>query len=202
LGANQPTAAGNGGGVDHTDSGILERVGQGSPEAFEALYDRYAKLAFTVAVRVLSDESAAEETVQEAFLSIWRRSATYRPERGSIRTWICSIVRNRAIDRLRGESGRTRYDLPFDEMHNEPSLSDTWSEVVAELSRERIRGALHQLPLEQRQTLELAYWCGYSQREISDSMHVPLGTVKGRARLALNKLREALEGREESWQTH
>jgi RNA polymerase sigma-70 factor (ECF subfamily) len=185
--------------VEQTDSRILEQLVRGSPEAFEALYDRYAKLAYTVAVRVLSDEAAAEDTVQEAFLAIWRRAMTYQAAKGSIRTWICSIVRNRAIDRLRGESGRTRFELSLDESRDEPSLSDTWSEVVAELSRQRVREVLVQLPLEQRQTIELAYWCGLSQREIGETMKVPLGTVKGRARLALTKLREALEGREESW---
>jgi RNA polymerase sigma-70 factor (ECF subfamily) len=186
--------------VEHSDSGILDDLARGSPEAFEALYDRYAKLAYTVAMRVLSDPASAEETVQEAFLAVWRRSSLYQPERGSIRNWICTIVRNRAIDRLRGESGRTRYDIALDEARSEASLSDTWSEVVAELSRERIREALRDLPVEQRQTIELAYWAGYSQREISETMRVPLGTVKGRARLALSKLREALGGREESWQ--
>ena len=186
--------------MDQSEPGILEQVGNGSPEAFEALYDRYSRLAYTVAMRVLSDEAAAEDTVQEAFLSIWRHAISYRPERGSIRNWICSIVRNRAIDRLRGDSGHDRHELVLEDARDEPSLSDTWSEVVAEMSRQQIRAALDQLPLEQRQTIELAYWCGLSQREIGDAMHVPLGTVKGRARLALMKLREALQGREESWQ--
>jgi len=183
----------------HADPALADQVGMGSPEAFEVLYDRYSRLAFTVAMRVLSDEAAAEDTVQESFLAIWRRAMTYQPQRGSMRTWICSIVRHRAIDRLRSESGRSRYELSLEESR-EPSLSDTWNEVAAELSRERIRAALGTLPVEQRQTLELAYWCGFSQREISEAMHVPLGTVKGRARLALSRLRESLEGREESWQ--
>ena len=172
---------------------MLEEVGRGSPEAFEALYDRYSKLAYTVAMRVLSDQTAAEDTVQEAFLSIWRRASSYEPGRGSIRAWICTIVRNRAIDRLRGESGRGTNELALDDAPLEPSLSDTWTEVVAELSRQQIREALSRLPVEQRQTVELAYWCGMSQREIGEAMRVPLGTVKGRARLALIKLRELLQ---------
>jgi RNA polymerase sigma-70 factor (ECF subfamily) len=180
---------------------IIELLGRGSPEAFEALYDRYSRLAYTVAIRVLSDEAAAEDVVQESFLAIWRSVARYRVDRGSLRTWICTIVRNRAIDRLRGESGRNRYELPLHDITGERSLSDTWSEVAAELSRQNLKSALHELPLEQRQTLELAYWAGLSQREIGDAMHVPLGTVKGRARLALAKLRETMQGREESWQT-
>ena len=186
--------------MDQSDGSVLEEIGRGSPEAFEALYDRYSRLAFTVAVRVLSDEAAAEDAVQEAFLSVWRGAASYRPEKGSIRNWLCTIVRNRAIDRLRGESGRSAHEMNLDDSHEEPALSDTWAEVVAELSKQQIRSALEELPLEQRQTIELAYWCGMSQREIGEAMRVPLGTVKGRARLALEKLRQALQGREESWQ--
>ena len=185
--------------MEHPEAGILDLLAQGSPEAIEFLYDRYGRIAFTVALRVLSDHAAAEDIVQEAFLSIWRRAMTYRPERGSLRNWICTIVRNRAIDRLRGESGRSRYELPFDEKPEEPDLSDTWTQVAAELGRQQIRAALEQLPLEQRQTIELAYWSGLSQREIADNMRVPLGTVKGRARLALSKLRDVLQEREESW---
>ena len=188
--------------MQHTDEAVVELVARGAPEAFEALYDRYSKLAYTVAMRVLSDAAAAEDVVQEAFLAVWRRSATYRPERGSLRTWICTIVRNRAIDVLRGESGRARYELSLEDSREEPSLSDTWTEVVADLSRERIREALRQLPVEQRQTLELAYWSGMSQTEIGRAMSVPLGTVKGRARLALSKLREVLQGKGELWQPH
>jgi RNA polymerase sigma factor (sigma-70 family) len=191
---------GHGGFVERSDGGILEEIGKGSPEAFEALYDRYSRLAFTVAMRVLSDEAAAEDAVQDAFLSIWRGAASYRPEKGSFRTWLCTIVRYRAIDRLRGESGRAMHELNIDDSQDEPSLSDTWAEVAAELNKQQIRAALDELPLEQRQTIELAYWCGMSQREIGEAMRVPLGTVKGRARLALEKLRQTLQGREETWQ--
>lgn len=186
--------------MEYTDDSVLDLLARGAPEAFEALYDRYSRLAFTVAMRVLSDQAAAEDVVQDAFLSVWRRSATFRAERGSLRSWLCTIVRNRAIDRLRGESGRARYELSLDNSRDEPSLSDTWTEVVAELSRARIREALQELPTEQRQTIELAYWSGMSHSEIGHAMRVPLGTVKGRARLALSKLRQALQGKEELWQ--
>ncbi len=187
--------------MEQPESGILQQLAQGSPEAIEAIYDRYGAVAFAVAMRVLSDQAAAEDVVQEAFLSIWRRSATYRPERGTLRNWICTIVRNRAIDKLRGDAGRVRYELPLDERPDEPGLSDTWAAVAAELGRQQVRAALQELPVEQRQTIELAYWVGLSQREIADSMEVPLGTVKGRARLALARLREMLQERKESWQT-
>jgi RNA polymerase sigma-70 factor (ECF subfamily) len=182
------------------DQDILERVATGSPEAVEALYDRFGRLAYAIAIRVLSDESAAEEVVQDAFLAVWRRTLLYRAERGTVRSWISTVVRNNAIDRLRRDHRRERYEMDGDVPAEHPALSDTWSEVAADLSRHEIHQALYSLPVEQRQTIELAYWCGMSQREISEVMDVPVGTVKGRARLGLHKLRDALEGRAEAWQ--
>jgi RNA polymerase sigma-70 factor (ECF subfamily) len=163
------------------------------------LYDRYGRLAYTLALRVLGDAGAAEDVVQEAFLSVWRRASSYRPERGSLRTWICSIVQHRAIDRLRGRSGRARLDLPLDKAPPEVALSDTWETVAADLERGQIRRALAELPEEQRRTIELAYYAGYSQTEISSVMSVPLGTVKGRTRMALRKLRGSLERQGLEW---
>ena len=179
------------------DRDILERVATGSPEAVEALYDRFGRLAYAIALRVLSDESAAEEVVQDAFLAVWSRTLLYRAERGTVRSWFATIVRNSAIDRLRRED---RYELDGDVPTEHPALSDTWAEVATDLSRSELQQALYTLPVEQRQTIELAYWIGMSQREISEVMDVPVGTVKGRARLGLHKLRDALEGRAEAWQ--
>ena len=185
--------------VHEDDAGLLQRVAEGSPEAFEALYDRYCRLAYAIAMRVLADTHAADEVVQEAFLAVWRKRLTYRAELGTPRTWIATIVRNRAIDHLRRESHRDMYELAAEVPEDRAGLSDTWSEVAAELSRQQIQAALRTLPIEQRQTIELAYWCGLSQSEISAQMDVPIGTVKGRARLGLNKLRDALEREEEPW---
>ena len=182
------------------DADLLERVGDGSPEAFEALYDRYSRLAYAIAMRVLSDTHAADEVVQEAFLAVWRKRLTYRAALGSPRTWIATIVRNRAIDHLRRDIHRDTYELGEEVPVDRAGLSDTWAEVAAELSREQIQRALRSLPIEQRQTIELAYWAGMSQSEIGRHMRVPLGTVKGRARLGLAKLRDALQGKEEMWQ--
>ena len=181
------------------DDGLLQRVAEGSPEAFEALYDRYCRLAYAIAMRVLADAHAADEVVQEAFLAVWRKRLTYHVELGTPRTWIATIVRNRAIDHLRRCSRRDMYELATDVPVEHAALSDTWAEVSAELSRQEIQAALLTLPIEQRQTIELAYWCGLSQSEISEQMHVPIGTVKGRARLGLLKLRGALEREEEPW---
>ncbi|HEY6378644.1 MAG TPA: sigma-70 family RNA polymerase sigma factor [Candidatus Dormibacteraeota bacterium] len=177
-----------------SDEGVLDLLARHAPEGIEVLYDRYGRLAYSLALRILGDEGAAEDVVQESFLAIWRRSATYRPERGSLRTWACSIVHHRAVDRLRGRSGRARQDLPLQAAPAESNLSDTWEAVAAELERDDIRTALDRLPAEQRQTIELAYFGGYTQSEIAALMKVPLGTVKGRTRIALGKLRDALAG--------
>ena len=177
-----------------SDEQVAALLASSSPEAIEMLYERYGRLAYSLAFRVLNDGHAAEDVVQDAFLSMWRRSTTYQPDRGSLRTWVCAIVHNRALDRLRGRSGRARLDLPLETASTQPAVSDTWEMVSAGLERDHIRGALGDLPAEQRQTIELAYYGGYSQTEISDLMRVPLGTVKGRTRIALRKLRGVLEG--------
>ncbi|MHB8718983.1 MAG: sigma-70 family RNA polymerase sigma factor [Candidatus Dormibacteria bacterium] len=178
------------------DERMLELLRRGEPEGVEMLYDRYGSLAYALAFRVLHDSGSAEDVVQEAFLSIWRRASTYRSDRGSLRTWVCSIVHHRALDRLRGRAGRARSDIALEHAPLEAlAISDTWDRVVESLEREEVRAALADLSLEQRETIELAYFGGYSQTEISDLMGVPLGTVKGRTRLALTKLRTLLERR-------
>lgn len=187
---NQPTATS---GVTFSDDRMLDLLARGEPEGVEMLYDRYSGLAYTLALRVLNDSGAAEDVVQEAFLSIWRRASTYRSDRGSLRTWVCSIVHHRALDRLRGRAGRARQDVALEHAPVAvTSVSDTWDRVADELEREEIHKALVELSVEQRETIELSYFGGYSQTEISELMKVPLGTVKGRTRLALRKLRGAL----------
>ena len=182
-----------------SDERIIDLLGQSSPEGIEMLFDQYGRLAFSLALRILGDAGAAEDVVQESFLSIWRRGTSYRPERGSLRTWVCSIVHHRAIDGLRGRAARGRQDLPIEAAPARSEVADTWEAVAAELERQDIRRLLDRLPAEQRQTLELAYYGGYSQSEISSLLGVPLGTVKGRARMALRKLRDALEGISPEW---
>jgi RNA polymerase sigma-70 factor, ECF subfamily len=181
-------------GVIGSDDRMLDLLARAEPEGIEMLYDRYSALAYTLAFRVLNDAGAAEDVVQEAFLSVWRRASTYRSDRGSLRTWVCSIVHHRALDRLRGRAGRARQDLALEHAPIAvTSVSDTWDQVVEVLEREQLKTALSELSMEQRETIELAYYGGYSQTEISDLMQVPLGTVKGRTRLALRKLRGLLE---------
>lgn len=174
-------------------------VARSAPEGIEMLYDRYGRLAYSLAYRVLGDGAAAEDVVQESFLAIWRRATTFSADRGNVRSWICSIVHNRSVDRLRGRSGRARQELPLEAAPEESGRSDTWEAVIGELERTEIRRALDGLPAEQRKTIELAYFGGYSQSEISSMMRVPLGTVKGRTRMALRKLHSALEGQNAGW---
>lgn len=170
---------------------IAAMLAEGSPEGVEALYDAYGVLVYTIAIRILSDAHAAEDVVQECFLSVWRNGEAYHRGRGSLKAWLCGIARNRAIDRLR-KSRNHRFDVPIDGAVDEPSVADTWAEVAAELNRQEICKALESLPADQRQTIEMAYYGGFSQTEISEAMGVPLGTVKGRARLALRRLRGEL----------
>ena len=178
-----------------SDDRILELITASDPEGIAMLYDRYGRLAFTLAFRVLGDQGAAEDVVQEAFLAVWRKGASYQADRGSLRTWVCSIVHHRSLDRLRGKSGKARQDLPIENAAPETSFSDTWDQVAQSLEREQIGRALDELPSEQREAIELAYFSGYSQSEISELLNVPLGTIKGRTRIALRKLRSTLETR-------
>jgi len=160
------------------------------------LYDRYAGLAYAVAMRVLGDPGRAEDVVQEAFLKIWTNAASFDPKRGSLRTWLITAVRNRSIDHLRGRSAHERDELELQPELAEPApRSDPWREVSLSLERMAVREALSSLPSEQRQAVQLAYFGGYSQREIADMTHVPVSTVKGRMRLALEKLSSYLQGR-------
>lgn len=158
--------------------------------ALEALYDRYHRLALAVAYRVVGSSESAEEIVQEAFLAVWRQAGTFQPERGRARDWLLSIVRHRAIDRVR-RSLRPSQVAELDE-----SLADrvpeVWEQASLNLQRERIAEALEALPPEQREAIELAYFGGLSHQDISERTGVALGTVKGRMRLAMEKLRLAL----------
>lgn len=160
------------------------------------LYDRYAALAYGVAMRVLGDPARAEDAVQEAFLNIWHRAATFDADRGSIRAWLLTSVRNRCIDYLRGRGSRERREQELSpDVDYAPSASDPWREVSLSLERTAVRDAIASLPTEQRQVVEMAYFGGYSHTEIAEMSRLPLGTVKGRMRLALEKMGSYLRGR-------
>ena len=160
------------------------------------LYDRYSALAYGVAMRMLGDPARAEDAVQDAFVNVWTRASTFDAARGPLRAWLLTSVRNRCIDYLRGRGSRERRE---DELNADAdyaqSPSDTWREVALSLERAAVRDAMSSLPAEQRQVVEMAYFGGYSHTEIADMTRVPLGTVKGRMRLALEKMSSYLRGR-------
>jgi RNA polymerase sigma-70 factor, ECF subfamily len=179
-----------------TDEELATRMQHGDTHAFELLYDRHAGRALRVARAVMGDRELAEEAVQEAFLSIWRNAGRYDPRFGSFRAWALSVVRYRAIDLLRSrrkEAGDTFVgDDGFFTLPDEKA--DTEAAAAQRLEMVRIRRQLAQLPRPQRELIVLAYFGGLSHSELAAQLSLPLGTVKGRMRLALAKLRDATVG--------
>jgi RNA polymerase sigma-70 factor, ECF subfamily len=175
-----------------TDAAILRRIVERDPRGVELLYERYSGIAFALAYRLLGERGGAEDVVQEAFLNVWRQGATYDTRRGTVRTWLLTIVHHRAIDQMRSARSKSSADTVIDDAMPLPAKEDTWTEVVQGLEHERVREAMATLPPEQRQVVDLAYYGGYTQSEIAQRVGIPLGTVKGRTRLALDKLRDLL----------
>ena len=172
-----------------TDGDLLQRVGTGDRDAFEALYRRYARSVFGLALRRLGDRGIAEDAVQEAFASVWRSAGTYRADRGPGAPWLYTVARNAIADR-----GRRRPE-PVSEVPDTPDHEPLPGErAEAEWVSWRIHSALEELPFSERQVIELAYWGGLSQTEVADFLGIPLGTVKTRTRSGLGRLAAALEG--------
>jgi RNA polymerase sigma-70 factor (ECF subfamily) len=169
---------------------LISFVGQGDAEAFTTLYDRHSHAAFSLAYRVMGERQAAEDLVQEAFLKLWRSATSYRPERGSVRTWLLSIVRNRGIDQLRSQASRRRTQEKIEASAPRSQPSEAFAETWRNSQRDQLREALNTLPPEQLKILELAYFSGYTHAQISQLVDVPLGTIKGRMRLGLKKMRD------------
>jgi len=162
--------------------------------AFEVLYDRHGGAAYSLAYRIVGDRTAAEDVTQEAFLSIWRSNARFDRARGSVRSWVLSVVRNRAIDALRrGGAQAPKLDHDDDSvLEARPAEERTETEAIRRESSRELRGALQELPDDQSQVIELAYFGGFSHSEIAEMLSMPLGTVKGRMRLGLEKVRITL----------
>ncbi len=179
------------------DEELMPLIGDKDPGAFEVFYDRHGGVAFSLAYRIVGERAAAEDVTQEAFISIWRSGARYDPARGSVRTWMLGIVRNRAIDALRSRASRAP-KLDFDDdsiLEQRPAAERTESEALRRETAAEVRGALDELPGEQSKVIELAYFGGFSHSEIAGMLGLPLGTVKGRMRLGLEKIRgELAEG--------
>ncbi len=171
----------------------MQLVQRTEPDAFEVIYDRHAAVAFSLAYRMCGTRTLAEEIVQDAFLSIWRSGGRYDRTRGSVRTWILGITHHRAIDTLRRGVVQERY-RSSEEGIEERLISDELTEVEVARREEalEVRGALEDLPDEQRRAIELAYFGGFTQSEIAEMLDVPIGTVKGRMRLGLEKMRGRL----------
>ncbi len=178
------------------DSALLQAISNGSSAALGELYDRYGRLVFSLAYQVTGDSGTAEEVTQEVFLQVWHKAATYQSEQGKVLSWLASVARHRAIDALRRKNARPEGHRLEWQDGDEPDLVDPTSvEEDAELSLRgaAVRRALSQLPEEQRHALALAFFNGMTHQEISDATGEPLGTVKTRIRLAMQKLRLILE---------
>ena len=179
------------------DEELMPLIGEKNPDAFEVFYDRHGGVAYSLAYRIVGERGAAEDVTQEAFISIWRSGARYDAARGSVRTWMLGIVRNRAIDALRSKTGKAP-KLDFDDdsiLEHRPAAEQTEAEALQRETAQEVRGALGELPGEQAKVIQLAYFGGFSHSEIAGMLGVPLGTVKGRMRLGLEKIRgELAEG--------
>ena len=172
-----------------TDAELIQRAGDGDRGAFEALYRRYARPVFGLALRRLGDRGRAEDAVQETFASVWRSARTYRPERGPGAPWLYAVARNAIVDRSRGrtEVGADAPDRASDEPDPSERTEQSW---VAW----RVHRALEELPEREREVIALAYWSGLSQSEVAEFLGIPLGTVKTRTRAGLQRLADLLEG--------
>jgi RNA polymerase sigma-70 factor, ECF subfamily len=175
------------------DEEAMQLVQEGNPRAFELIYDRHGGAAFSLAYRMVGNRVTAEDITQEAFLSIWRSRLRYDQARGSVRTWVLGIVHNRAIDALRRSivHDRRRETMEgIEERHEARERTDV--EAARREEARSIRTALDTLPEDQRRTIELAYFAGFSHSQIADLLNEPIGTVKGRMRLGLEKMRRQL----------
>jgi RNA polymerase sigma-70 factor (ECF subfamily) len=177
------------------DEDLMQLVRRGDSAAFEVIYERHATAAFSLAYRVVGTRNAAEDVVQEAFLSLWRSGARYDRARGSVRTWVLGIVHNRAIDALRRSlphDRRRASDEGIEERFEARERTD--AEAARNDEAREVQAALRTLPDEQCRVIELAYFGGFSHSEIADLLETPIGTVKGRMRLGLEKMRGQLGG--------
>jgi RNA polymerase sigma factor (sigma-70 family) len=181
-----------------SDEALVLLAARSQQAALAELYDRYGRPAYGLALRILRDEALAEDAVQEAFLGVWRGAARFLPERGQASAWILMLVHRRAVDLVRREERRRADTL---EHAPEPGGGDVDEEAWLRLQRERVQAALRQLPDQQREALELAYYGGFTQSELAERLGQPLGTIKSRMFMGLARLRELLgePGLEISW---
>lgn len=179
------------------DEDLIDRICAGEARAFEVLYERHAKVAYSLAYRMMGAAGPAEDVTQEAFLSAWRAGRNYSSARGTVRTWLLSIVHHRAIDALRRSARHGRRRSDDDSVWERLEAPGRTEEEVADRQQASlIQSLLDELPPDQRRAIDLAYFGGFTHVEIADILEIPVGTVKGRMRLGLEKLRDASKGLE------
>jgi len=181
-----------------TDEQLISAICKGEESAIEVLYERYHRYAYSLAYRILRDPVASEDIVQDAFLSIWRKASSYQAQNGSVQSWIQAIVRHRAIDKVRASAHREYQWTPLqaDNEQDPPGEQpDVWEQAWQSEQHRIICEVMVQIPSEQRMVIELAYFGGLTHAEISEQCHIPLGTVKGRMRLGLQKMKSLLAER-------
>jgi RNA polymerase sigma-70 factor, ECF subfamily len=175
--------------ADRSEDALLTQVARGDEAALGEVYDRFGRVAYGLALRIIRDERLAEDAVQEAFLAVWRQAASFDPARASARTWLLTLVHRRAVDLVRREE-RRRADALDPEI--EPSGSSAADDAELRSRRAQVQRALAQLPDDQRRPIELAYYGGLSQSELAEQLDLPLGTVKSRMFTGLKRLGELL----------
>jgi RNA polymerase sigma-70 factor (ECF subfamily) len=179
------------------DEELMALVAGNDAEAYEVVLERHADAAFSLAYRICGRRPLAEDIVQDAFLAVWRSGARYDRTRGSVRTWTLGIVHNRAVDALRRNSVQERRRVSDEGIEETlEAVERTDLQAIASSTARELRGALGELPSEQRRVIELAYFGGFTHVEIASMLGAPVGTVKGRMRLGLHKLRDELRGLE------
>ena len=186
--------------VDQNDADLMSLAAGGESTAIEVLYDRYNRIVFSFALRIIGDRQSAEELLQEVFFRVWRQAGAYSDRRGSFVTWLLSITHNMAIDEVRRRRRRPQRADQEDPIEFLASMADRGrsveQDVLLNSLRDQVNAAMNELPVAQRDALELAYFRGLTQREIADELGEPLGTIKTRMRLGLRKLRANLEQQE------
>lgn len=179
-----------------TDEFLIGAIASGGVWAMEPLYQRYNRILYSLAYRMVADHQVAEDLIQEAFLSVWRRATSYSPQFGGVRSWLVSIVQHRTIDYLRAVRRRANIkETTWEEAEQEEqrAFPDVWEEAWRSVQSSQVRAALMRIPIEQRMVIELAYFQGWTHTEIATGCQMPLGTVKARMRLGLQHLKHTLE---------
>jgi RNA polymerase sigma-70 factor (ECF subfamily) len=179
-----------------SDEVLLSAVARGAVWAMDMLYERYSRILYSLAYRMVADHQVAEDLLQDAFLAVWRRATSYSPQSGAARSWIVSIMHHRTIDYLRALRRRSSLkEATWEEVESDERIAfpDAWDEAWQNVQSAKIREALMKLPTEQRMVIELAYFQGWTHSEIAEGCQIPLGTVKARMRLGLTRMRRVLE---------